>query len=103
MCSTKGKFSEVCLSVYHDVSPVAQVAAQVNLGIKGDVKELALGGLYSLDADSKVQGKVDAKGLFSANYIQIIRPGVKGIASVQVDALNFAGDSHKFGLSLILG
>jgi hypothetical protein len=101
---TKNKLSEVQLSVYHDVSPVAQTAMSCTMATtKGEVKELALGGMYALDAVSKVQGKVDAKGLVWANYIQIISPGVKGIASVQVDALNFAGDSHKFGLSLVLG
>jgi hypothetical protein len=64
---------------------------------------LTIGGLYALDADSKLQSKVDSNGIVSANYILNIRPGVKGIVSGQVDAKNFAGDSHKLGLSLILG
>jgi len=74
-------------------------------GKEGDAKsvDLTLGAIHALDADTKVQAKADSKGLVSANYIQTIKPGVKGIASVQLDALNLAGDSHKFGLSLILG
>jgi len=64
---------------------------------------LTIGGLYALDADSKLQSKVDSNGIVSANYILNIRPGVKGIVSGEIDAKNFAGDSHKLGLSLILG
>lgn len=102
---TKSKFSELQLSVFHDVSNTAQVAAQCNFKSKGDAKEVSMvgGAIYAIDNDSKLQVKLDSKGLASANYIQVIKPGVKGIASVQLDTLNFAGDSHQFGLSLILG
>jgi len=101
--ATKSKLSEVTLSLFQDVGSGNQVGFMSTLAVKGEVKDFAVGAMYNIDADSKLQTKVDNKGLVWANYIQLIRPGVKGIASVQVDALNFAGDSHKFGLSLILG
>jgi len=104
--ATKSKLSALSLTAYVEPSDVAQVAFQADASLKSDAKlgdvTLAVGGLYVLDKDSKVQAKVDSKGLVSANYHVNIRPGVKGVASVQIDALQIAGDSHKFGLSLIL-
>jgi voltage-dependent anion channel protein 2 len=101
--STKDKFKEVGVSVYEDLNKDVQLGAQCNFLSKGELKSLNFGVLYQLDANTKLQTKVDNKGIVSANYILGLQPGVKGIASVQVDALNFAGDAHKLGLSLILG
>jgi len=100
--STKDKLNSYQVSVYNDLSRETQLALELVLG-KGDLKSLAVGTIYQIDADTKVQAKVDNKGVISANYIVAIKPGVKGIASAQVDSLNFAGDSHKLGFSLILG
>lgn len=101
--ATKNQLKEVQVSVYNDVSKELQLGVQCDFATKGELKGLSFGGLYQLDADTKVQYKVDQAGVVSANYILGIRPAVKGIASVQVNALDFAGDSHKMGLSLILG
>jgi len=105
--ATKSKVSAVSLTAYVEPSDVAQVAFQADASLKSDAKladvALAVGGVYVLDKDSKVQAKVDSKGIVSANYHITLRPNVKGIASAQVDALQIAGDNHKFGLSLILG
>jgi len=102
--ASKAKLAEGSLALYHDVSNQVQVAAQIDFGVtKAQIKDLTFGGIYTIDADSKFQAKVDSKGLLSANYIQIIKPGVKGVASLQIDGLNYTGDQHKFGLSLILG
>jgi voltage-dependent anion channel protein 2 len=100
--TTKEKLNNVTLSVYNDVSKETQLAAQCSFA-KYDLKSMNVGAIYQIDADTKLQTKVDNKGIVSANYILAVRPGIKGIASVQVDALNFAGDAHKLGLSLILG
>jgi len=101
--STKDKMKEVSVSVYNDLSKETQLGVQCNFLTKGGLKSMSFGALYQIDADTKLQTKVDNKGIVSANYILAIRPTVKGIASVQVDSLNFAGDAHKLGLSLILG
>jgi voltage-dependent anion channel protein 2 len=101
--STKDKMKEVTLAVFNDVSKDAQLGVQCNFLAKGELKSMHVGAMYQIDADTKLQTKVDNKGIVSANYILAFRPGCKGIASVQVDALNFAGDAHKLGLSLILG
>jgi len=101
--STKDKLKEVSLAVYNDLSKETQLGVQCNFLCKGELKSMQVGALYQIDADTKLQAKVDNKGIVSANYILALRPGAKGIASVQVDALNFAGDAHKLGLSLILG
>lgn len=101
--ATKDKLKELTLSVYNDLSKETQLGVQCNFLSKGELKSMQFGALYQIDADTKLQTKVDNKGIVSANYILGIRPGVKGIVSAQVDALNFAGDAHKLGLSLILG
>jgi len=101
--STKDRLKEVSLAVYNDLSKDTQLGVQCNFLTKGELKSMNVGAMYQIDADTKLQAKVDNKGIVSANYILAFRPGAKGIASVQVDALNFAGDAHKLGLSLILG
>ena len=104
--TTTKQFSGVKLATWVDVSKDTQVAAQVEASLKGrslgDVS-LTVGGAYQIDADSKLQAKVASNGTVSANYHINIRPGVKGVASAQIDALSLAGDAHKLGLSLILG
>jgi hypothetical protein len=102
--ATKSKLSEATFTLHNAYSPQTTLAMQVALTTaKGDLKSMQVGAIHQLDADTKVQTKVDQKGVISANYILQVKPGVKAIASVQVDALNFAGDAHKLGLSLILG
>lgn len=66
-------------------------------------KCLTVGGSYVLDKSTSFTGKINSSGIVSANAIQKVSPGVKLISSVSVDAKNFAADSHKFGLQLILG
>jgi len=101
--ATKDQMKEVQFSVYNDLSKDTQIGFQCDFLTKGELKAMNVGAYYQIDESTKVQTKVDNKGVVSANYILAFRPNVKGIASVQVDALNFAGDAHKFGLSLILG
>lgn len=107
--ATKKKLTQFQGSVHVDVNKDTQVAVQCDASLSKDGKlgglsnvTLTLGGIVNLDAD-KVQAKIDSNGLVSANYHVNIRPGLKGIASAQLDALNFVGDSHKLGLALVLG
>ncbi|KAH9249394.1 hypothetical protein BASA81_012925 [Batrachochytrium salamandrivorans] len=102
--ATKCKLSEGTFTLHNNYNKSTTLAAQVTLGAtKGELKSMQVGAIHQLDADTKLQTKVDNKGVISANYILQVKPDVKAIASVQVDALNFAGDAHKLGLSLILG
>lgn len=101
--STSKKASVYGVSIHHNVSRSTQVATQFDFNSKDAGKVLTVGGIYSVDSDTKVQGKIDSNGIVSSNWIQNVRPQVQLIASAQVDAKNFAGDSHKFGLQLILG
>lgn len=96
---TKKKTSNVLLSVHQNYSKGVQLASQYD----HSAKLLTVGGLYKLDQSTTFQGKMSSNGVVSANAIQTIAAGVKLISSAEVDAKNFAGDSHKFGLQLILG
>lgn len=101
--TTKKKASEFNFGVHHEVSKDVKVASAFNFAPASGKKLLTLGGIYTVDESTKFQGKVDSNGLASANFIQVVRPQVKLIASAQVDASNLASDSHKFGLQMILG
>mmetsp|Transcript_7552 Transcript_7552/g.12181 ORF Transcript_7552/g.12181 Transcript_7552/m.12181 type:complete len:280 (-) Transcript_7552:83-922(-) len=97
--STKKKASDCTLSVHQNYSKDTKIATTYN----HRSKLLTVGAIYTHDSTTKFQGKVTSTGVVSANAIQTIAAGVKLISSVEVDAKNFAGDSHKFGLQLILG
>lgn len=101
--NTKKKASEYNLAVHHAVSKDVQVASTFSLAPSSGNKLLTLGGIYTIDRDTKFTGKVDSNGLVSSNFIQTVRPAVKLIASAQVDAKNLESNSHKFGLQLVLG
>jgi len=97
--TTKKKLSNVTASVHQKYSKDVELATTYT----HSSKMLTVGGIYTLDASTKLQGKLNSNGVVSANAIQNISPAVKIISSVEVDAKNFASDSHKFGLQLILG
>lgn len=97
--TTKKKASNVTLSVHQKYSGNVELASQYN----HSSKLLTVGGTYTKDKSTKFQGKMDSKGIVSANAIQVVAAGVKMIHSVELDAKNLSGDSHKFGVQLILG
>jgi len=89
--------------LHHKVDLNNTVAAQFEIEPKGTSKVMTLGGSRRIDSETSFTGKVDSKGIVSANWIQILRPDVKLIASISIDSKNFAADAHKFGLQLVLG
>lgn len=101
--STSSKASVYGVSIHHNVSSSTKVATQFDFNSADAGKVLTLGGITTVDSETKVQGKIDSNGIVSANWIQTVRPQVQVIASAQLDAKNFNGDSHKFGLQLVLG
>lgn len=92
------KLSSVTAAVHHKVNSDLVVAAVVGI----NAKSITVGAKKNLSGGAAAQGKVDSNGIVSANWIQVLSPGVKLITSAAVDAKNFAGDSHKFGLTLVL-
>jgi hypothetical protein len=98
--ATKKKASQVTLSLHQKYSKDIELATEYAHASK----LLTLGATYKVDANLKVQGKVDSKGIVSANALQTIASGIQLITSVELDAKNFAGaEAGKFGLSLVLG
>jgi len=100
--TTKKKASSYSLAYHHSVNASTTVATQFDFSASA-AKTLTVGGIYKWDSQTKFQGKFDSNGVASANWIQVLRPQVKLISSAQVNAKDFSGDSHKFGMSLILG
>ena len=97
------KLSAFSLGVHYDHDLKTKVAVQVDLAPKSGAKTITAGGSYVVDSETTVQGKVDSNAIVSANLIQKVSKQVKVVASAQVDSRNFAADSHKFGLQLVLG
>lgn len=96
---TKKKASELHVGIHHAVNKDAEIATSYSHASK----LLTVGGIYKLDKQTKLQGKIDSTGIVSMNAIQQVQPKVKLIFSAQVDAKNFVADSHKFGMQLVLG
>ena len=97
------KFNALTLGVHHKYSASTTVAGQVDIDRKKNTNAITLGALRKVDAETTFQGKVNSCGVVSGNYIQVLRPDVKLIASAQLNAKDFNAGGHKFGLSLILG
>lgn len=101
--ATVDMLKKLSLAIHHTYDAKTNVATTLDLETKGALRTLTVGATRKVDENTAFSGKIDSKGVVSANYIQVLRPEVKLIASASVDAKNFAADSHKFGLALILG
>ncbi|TYZ62043.1 hypothetical protein PybrP1_004634, partial [[Pythium] brassicae (nom. inval.)] len=100
---TKKNFGALAASFHHKVSAHTIYAAVLDYDLKSAANSLTIGGRYKVDADTTYAGKINSEGFVSLASIQKIRPFVTLTTSVHVDAKNFEGDSHKFGLGLTLG
>lgn len=99
--SKKGK--GVTFSLHHAVNSNTALAVLLDAETEGKVKSLIIGGTYKLDKETSFAGKINSNGEVTASFSQILKPSVKLVASAHVDTKNFAGDSHKFGLQVLLG
>jgi voltage-dependent anion channel protein 2 len=100
---TKKNFGALSASFHHKLSSHTIYAAVLDYDLKSASNSLNIGGRYKVDADTTYAGKINSEGFVSLASIQKIRPYVTLTTSVHVDAKNFEGDSHKFGLGLTLG
>ncbi|RLN13929.1 hypothetical protein BBJ28_00011133 [Nothophytophthora sp. Chile5] len=100
---TKKNFAALQASFHHHLSHNTVYAATLDYDLKSASNTLLVGGRYKADADTTYCGKIDSEGFLSLASIQKVRPYVTLTTSVHVDAKNFEGDSHKFGLGLTLG
>jgi len=100
---TKKKASVMDISMHHDVCKSTAVASSFVYDTKKNSKSLSVGGTYKLDSSTSFLGTVDSNATATMMVTQKVTPAVKLIASAQVDAKNLTADSHKFGLSLIMG
>lgn len=100
---TKKNFAALQGSFHHHLSHNTVYAAVLDYDLKSASNTLVVGGRYKVDADTTYIGKIDSDGFLSLASIQKVRPYVALTTSVHVDAKNFEGDSHKFGLGLTLG
>uniref|UniRef100_M4C016 Voltage-dependent anion-selective channel protein n=1 Tax=Hyaloperonospora arabidopsidis (strain Emoy2) TaxID=559515 RepID=M4C016_HYAAE len=100
---TKRNFAAFQLSFHHHLSHKTVYAAVLDYDLKSASNSLVVGGRYKADHDTTYCGKINSEGFLSLATIQRVRPYVTLTTSVHVDAKNFEGDSHKFGLGLTLG
>lgn len=100
---TKKNLAAVQASFHHHLSHHTVYAAVLDYDLKSASNTLVVGGRYKVDNDTTYCGKINSEGFLSLASIQRVRPYVTLTTSVHVDAKNFEGDSHKFGLGLTLG
>lgn len=100
---TKKNFGALQASFHHKLSKDTVYAAVLDYDLKSAANKLNVGGRYKADADTTYAGKIDSDGFVSLASIQKVRPFVTLTTSVHVDAKNFEGDAHKFGIGLTLG
>ncbi|DBA02033.1 TPA: hypothetical protein N0F65_000280 [Lagenidium giganteum] len=99
----KKNFATLSASFHHKLSKDTVYAAVLDYDLKSAANTLNVGGRYKADSDTTYAGKIDSEGFLSLASIQKIRPFVTLTTSVHVDAKNFEGDAHKFGIGLTLG
>ncbi|TMW54930.1 hypothetical protein Poli38472_014883 [Pythium oligandrum] len=100
---TKKNFSALSASFHHQLSKDTVYAAVLDYDLKSAANTLTVGGRFKADSETTYAGKIDSEGFVSLASIQKIRPYVALTTSVHVDAKNFEGDAHKFGIGLTLG
>lgn len=89
-------------SYFHSVSSALQVGTEVKKAGDKDVA-LAFGCMYKLDKATTVKGKVDADGIISTSYKQVISPISTLTIAAQIDTVNLSQSSkHKMGFALNL-
>ena len=100
---TKKKFNAVSGSFFHRLSKDSIYSAVFDYDLKSGSNHLTVGGRYNADALTTYAGKVESDGHVSLVLVQKIRPFLALSTSAHIDAKNFDGDAHKFGLGLTLG
>ncbi|TDH67855.1 uncharacterized protein CCR75_007443 [Bremia lactucae] len=100
---TKKNFAALQASFHHHLSHHTVYAATLDYDLKSASNSLVVGGRYKVDTNTTYCGKINSEGFLSLASILRVRPHVTLTTCVHVDAKNFEGDSHKFGLGLTLG
>jgi voltage-dependent anion channel protein 2 len=100
---TKKKFNALSASFFHRLSKDTIYSAVFDYDLKSGSNHLTVGGRYNADAVTSYGGKVESDGHVSLVLVQKIRPFLALTTSAHIDAKNFDGDAHKFGIGLTLG
>mmetsp|Transcript_15273 Transcript_15273/g.22460 ORF Transcript_15273/g.22460 Transcript_15273/m.22460 type:complete len:298 (-) Transcript_15273:106-999(-) len=100
---TQDKASDLVFSWCHAVNPDLTVGGQLEYSLWRNAQRLTVGGKLSLDPQSHVRCRVDSDAMIALAYCHQLSPQVSLGLSAEVDAKDFASDSHKFGVSLSFG
>jgi voltage-dependent anion channel protein 2 len=85
----------------HKISPAMQVGTELKKASKKEDVDLAFGCIYKMDKDTTVKGKVDANGIVSCSYKQVISPITTMTLAATVDTGKLTESSkHKVGFQL---
>jgi voltage-dependent anion channel protein 2 len=100
---TKKKFNALSGSFFHRLSKDTIYSAVFDYDLKSGSNHLTVGGRFHADHLTTYAGKVESDGHVSLVLIQKIRPFLSLTTSAHIDAKNFDGDAHKFGIGLTMG
>lgn len=101
--SLKDKFNSLGSSFFRKINDDNSVAGEFEYKLNNAETSFVVGGHHKFDKDTSIKAKVNSRGVVSTSYIQNFRKNVRGVFSVEVDALNLnKGDAHKIGFGLTL-
>lgn len=103
-CRTYDLFNTYRFSYYYKPSPMLTIATQLDYRLKSPTQKIIVGGKYNLDNNgSYIKAKIDSNAILSGTLVHQITSNAKMSISSEVDINSFSIDSHKSGISLILG
>lgn len=96
------KVSNLQFSLLSRVNPQVTFGAQLDYQVDKNTQGMTIGGCFRPDRDTRMSAKISSLALLSVAYAQNLSPFAHLLLSAEVDAKDWASDSHKFGLGLTL-
>ncbi len=76
--------------------------AQLDYQLDKATQGMTIGGAFRPDAATRLSAKISSLALLSVAFSQQLSPFANLLLSAEVDAKDWASDSHKMGLGLTL-
>lgn len=96
------KMSNLQFSLLSRVNPQVTFGAQLDYQVDKNTQGMTIGGCFRPEADIRLSAKMSSTALLSIAYAQNLNKFAHLLLSAEVDAKDWASDSHKFGLGLTL-
>lgn len=96
------KVSSLQFALFNKVKPSVTVGVTLDYQFDKNTQGMTIGGAFKPDNTTRVSAKVSSSALVSVAYSQQLTPFSTLLIASEVDAKDWASDSHKFGIGLTL-